>query len=376
MTDGLEALLALRARPFRRVVGLNSGTSADGVDAAVVRVHGAGAATRVEVEAYVHVPWDAELRARLVAPRGAAELAVLDFEVGAAFAAAARAALDAAGQPHADLVGSHGQTVAHLPDVRATLQIGQPAVIAERLGAPVISDFRARDVAAGGEGAPLVPLADHLLFHRPGRTRALQNIGGIANVTVVGADLDGLIAFDTGPGNMPLDEVARRLLGVPCDRDGVLAAGGTVDTGVVAELLGHPFFAQPPPRSTGRERFGAGFVEPLYARFADRPADLLATLTRFVAESIHAAYARHVPPRCDEVLVSGGGVHNATLMRHLGELFAPTPVRSTAAEGVDPDAKEAIAFAILANETLHAQPGNVPSATGARGPRVLGRIVF
>jgi anhydro-N-acetylmuramic acid kinase len=379
MTDRLEALLALRARPFRRIVGLNSGTSADGIDAAVVRVHGAGAATRVELEAFIVHPWPAELAARLAAPADAAAIAVLDFEIGAAFAAAARAALDAAGQATADLVGSHGQTVAHLPRSAglpgATLQLGQAAVIGEELGVPVVSDFRARDVAAGGEGAPLVPLADQILFHRPGRTRALQNIGGIANVTIVG---DDLLAFDTGPGNMPLDEAARRVLGRPCDAAGAHAARGTVDAAVVRELLQHPFFALPPPRSTGRERFGAHFVAPLLARFAGRPDDLLATLTRFVAESIHAAYVGHVLGRfvLTDVLVSGGGVHNSTLMRHLAELFAPTPVGSTAAEGVDPDAKEAMAFAILANETLFAHAGNVPAATGARGPRVLGAIAL
>ncbi len=401
MTDALERLLALRARPFRRVVGLISGTSADGIDAAVVAIHGAGATTRVALEAFTTVPWPAELRARLAAPGDAADLAALDFQVGEAFAAAALAALAAAGQTRADLVGSHGQTVAHLPRsaarmvaagamnnpgggaagvgfLGATLQLGQAAVIAERLGAPVVSDFRARDVAAGGEGAPLVPLADHLLFHRPGQARALQNIGGIANVTVVAGALADLVAFDTGPGNMPLDEAARRLFGAPCDLGGGHAARGAVDAAVVRELLAHPFFALPPPRSTGREVFGAHFIAPLVERFAGRPDDLLATLTRFVAESIHTAYARHIAGRfvLNDVLVSGGGVHNATLMGHLAALFAPTPVRSTADDGIDPDAKEAMAFAILANETLFGHPGNVPAATGALGPRVLGRITL
>src|SRR5262249_34711312 len=202
-------------------------------------------------------------RARLGAPGGAAEIAVLDFQIGSAFAAAARAALDAAGQPSADLVGSHGQTVAHLPRSAglpgATLQLGHASVLGEELGIPVISDFRARDVAAGGEGAPVVPLVDQILFARPGQARALQNIGGIANVTVVG---DELIAFDTGPGNMPLDEAARRLLGAPCDEAGARAARGTVDESVVRELLGHPFFRLPPPRSTGRALFRPHFGDP------------------------------------------------------------------------------------------------------------------
>ena len=377
-SDPVAALLALRALPERRVLGLNSGTSADGIDAAVVRIGGAGDTTRVAVESFVTVPYPDGLRARLVAGLGsAAEIAALDFALGAAFADAGLAALRGA---RVDLVASHGQTVSHLPRSAggpgATLQLGQAAVLAERLGAPVISDFRVRDVAAGGEGAPLVPLADFMLFGRRGRARGVQNIGGIANVTVVGDRLEDLFAFDTGPGNMPLDLAARRLLGAPCDDGGRAAARGTVDETIVDELLADPFFAVAPPRSTGRERYGEPFLARLLPRFAGRPDDLLATLTRFVARSIHAAYERWIFPRTPiaELLVSGGGVHNRTIMAHLAALFAPRPVRTSADEGIDPDAKEAVAFAILANETLHGRPGNVPGATGARGPRVLGTI--
>src|SRR5262249_46225933 len=239
----------------------------------------------------------------------------LDVAIGAAFADAALAVL--AGRP-CHLVGSHGQTVSHLPRSAggpgATLQLGDAAVIAERLGVPVISNFRARDVAAGGEGAPLVPLPDFLLFGRRGRHRALQNIGGIANVTVVGDRLADVFAFDTGPGNMPLDLAARHLLGEPCDRDGAHAARGTIDEALVAGLLADPFFAVPPPRSTGAEAFGASYIVPLLPRFRGRADDLLATLTELVARSIHGAYVRWVLPRApiDEILVSGGGVHNAT----------------------------------------------------------------
>jgi anhydro-N-acetylmuramic acid kinase len=380
--DALTRLVALRDLPSRRVIGLSSGTSADGIDAVLVELTAAGPGVTAEILRFDTYPYPAGVRARLLGgPSSAAEVAELDVLVGEAFASAALALLDGGS---ADLVASHGQTIAHLPrsagGAGATLQIGEAAVLAERLGLPVVSDFRARDVAAGGEGAPLVPLADFLLFRRPGRTRALQNIGGIANVTVVGEVLEDVVAFDTGPGNMPLDEATRLVTGgtEAYDRGGGRAARGAIDIGVLRDLLGHPFLALRPPRSTGREAFGRDFVAPLAAHFAGRPDDLLATLTRFVAESIHRSYAAHVTPRVliDEVVVSGGGVHNATLMRHLAELFEPLPVASSAAHGIDPDAKEAVAFAVLGNETLFGRPGNVPSATGARGPRVLGKVTL
>ena len=365
----LEALLALRDRP-RLILGLNSGTSADGVDVALVEIDGSGEATRVRLLRFAKVAHPPELATRLRGPLDAGEVCTLSFVLARALAAAARAAI---GDAPFDLIASHGQTVAH-HGRDGTLQIGAPAVLAELLGRPVISDFRAADVAAGGEGAPLVPFVDYLLFRRPGAVRAAQNLGGIANVTIVPDTLAGVFAFDTGPGNMPLDEVARRL-GEPFDRGGARAAAGTVDQAVVTELLGHPFFAEPPPRSTGRETFGAAFVEPLWARFAGRPDDLLATLPRLTAASIREAYRRFCPP-VDEVLVSGGGVDNRTLMAPLCELFSPTPVRSTADAGIDPGAKEALAFAVLANQTLHGLPGNLPAATGAAAPRILGSLTL
>jgi anhydro-N-acetylmuramic acid kinase len=258
----------------------------------------------------------------------------------------------------------------------ATLQIGEAAVIAERTGVPVVSDFRVRDVAAGGEGAPLVPLVDHLLFRKAGARRALQNIGGIANVTLVGNTRDALIAFDNAPGNMALDAVARAASGgaEPFDRDGARAARGQIDAALLAELHQHPYLKQPVPKTTGRELFGKDFYYPLLGRYGGRLDDLLATLTRFTAEAIARSYRELLPALPDEVYVSGGGALNVTLMRHLAELLAPATVDSTAAVGMDPKAKEAIAFAMLANETLFGHPGNVPAATGAVGPRVLGKL--
>jgi anhydro-N-acetylmuramic acid kinase len=251
-------------------------------------------------------------------------------------------------------------------------------VIAERTGLPVISDFRVRDVAAGGEGAPLVPLVDYLLFRKAGVKRALQNIGGIANVTLVGDALGATVAFDNGPGNMALDAVSRLASAgaEPFDRDGARAARGQVDQTLLAELHQHPYLRQALPKSTGRELFGKDFVYPLLARFERRLDDLQATLTRFTAETIARSYRELLPAMPQEVYVSGGGALNLTLMRHLAELLAPVPVDTTAALGVDPKAKEALLFAVLANETLHGNPGNVPSATGAAGFRVLGKLTI
>jgi anhydro-N-acetylmuramic acid kinase len=338
------------------------------------------------MRAFVTTPFPRSLRERIfrVSEADATALCDLDVLLAEAFAEAALVVCETAGVAisEVDLIGSHGQTAVHHPRsagaLGATLQIGEAAVIAERTGRPVVSDFRVRDVAAGGEGAPLVPLIDHLLFHTraPGRFRALQNIGGIANVTLVGASLSDLVAFDTGPGNMPLDAVARAASdgAEPFDRDGQRAARGTVDGALLADLHRHPYLAQPLPKSTGRETFGKDFIYPLLARFDGRLDDLLATLTRFVAETIARAYRQALPALPDEVYVSGGGAMNPTLMRHLAEVLAPIPVASSSALGVDPQAKEAIAFAVLANQTLFGAPGNVPAVTGAAGPRVLGKI--
>jgi anhydro-N-acetylmuramic acid kinase len=384
--DPLARLLALRARPTRLVVGLLSGTSADGSDAALCELAGSGEATRLAVRAFVTTPFSRALRERIfrLAQADASELCDVDVLLGEAFAEGTRAVCAAAGVPlsDVDLIGSHGQTAVHHPrsggNLGATLQIGEAAVIAERTGRPVISDFRVRDVAAGGEGAPLVPLVDHLLFRAPGRRRALQNIGGIANVTLVGERVGDLVAFDNAPGNMPLDAVARAASNgeEAFDRDGRRAARGRIDPDTLAELHRHPFLTLPPPKSTGREVFGKPFVYPLLARFEERKDDLLATLTRFCAEAIARSYREALPAMPDEIYVSGGGALNLTLMAHLRELLAPIPVESLAALGVDPEAKEAIAFAVLANETLFGHPGNVPAVTGAAGPRVLGKVSF
>jgi anhydro-N-acetylmuramic acid kinase len=382
--DPLGRLLELRSRPRRRIIGLLSGTSADGTDAALCELDGSGEETRLVSCSFVTTPFPRALRERIfrLAQADASELCDLDVLLGEIFAQAALEVAVAAGVPmsEVDLIGSHGQTAVHHPRsagrVGATLQIGEAAVIAERTGRPVVSDFRVADVAAGGEGAPLVPLVDHLLFRKRGVRRALQNIGGIANVTCVGDTLADLVAFDNAPGNMPIDAVARAASGgtEAFDAGGRRAARGTIDVGVLTELHQHPFLAMPLPKSTGRETFGKDFIYPLLARFVGRLDDLAATLTRFVAEAIVRSYKELLPAPPHEVYVSGGGALNPTLMGHLAQLLAPIPVATSASLGVDPEAKEAIAFAVLANETLFGHPGNVPSVTGASGPRVLGKL--
>jgi anhydro-N-acetylmuramic acid kinase len=391
----VAALLALRQRPARLIVGLMSGTSADGTDAALCEIAGAGETTRARVLAHLTIPFARPLRERIyaLAEADASEVCELNVLLGETFAEAVLAVCKAAGigLREVHLVGSHGQTAAHRPRsagrIGATLQIGEAAVISERTGLPVVCDFRVRDVAAGGEGAPLVPLVDHLLFRAPGVRRAIQNIGGIANVTLVGDAFADLVAFDTGPGNMALDAVTRAASrGMEAyDAEGLRAARGQIDPALLAELHRHPFLALPPPKSTGREAFGRPFVYPLLDRFAARAPsapglspldDLLATLTRFTAETIARSYREHLPAPPDEVYLCGGGAANPTLRAHLQSLCAPIPVRDTGALGVPPKAKEAVAFAVLANETLFGHPGNVPRATGARGGRVLGKISF
>jgi anhydro-N-acetylmuramic acid kinase len=284
-----------------------------------------------------------------------------------------------------DLVGSHGQTVWHRPpasgDRGATLQLGDPATIAERVGAPVISDFRTRDMAAGGHGAPLVPWVDQALFALPDRARALQNIGGIANVSWVPPRSSGepVFAFDTGPGNALIDAAVEFATDgkMSFDLDGRLAARGTVDESLLAELLGHPYFQLSPPKSTGREAFGRPMVHRLVEAVGPEGdadwLDLVATLTELTARSIAEAYERWVLPRgVSEVVVTGGGALNPTIMARLGQLLAPLPVLDGGTLGVEAGAKEALAFAMLAWAHVHGVPANAPAATGAIGPRILG----
>jgi anhydro-N-acetylmuramic acid kinase len=373
-----------------------SGTSLDGVDAALCRVEAGPSVTDygVSVEAAVERPYDPALRDRVRAVCDAEtgtvdEVCRLNVALAAAFADAAEAALERAGLDPADLdaVGSHGQTVWHDPEPRdlpgggrsrATLQIGDGAHLAERLGAEVVTDFRARDVAAGGHGAPLAPLLDLAALAHPEETRAAQNVGGIGNCTFLpaGAGVDDVVAFDTGPGNMVIDGVVELVTDGErtYDVDGTMAARGTVDEGLVDRFLDDPFFRSDPPRTTGRERFGGDYAREFLAAARERgrsDADAVASATALTARSIADAYRRYGPD-LDRVVVSGGGVHNPALMGMLDDRVA-APVESAAAHGLDPDAKEGALFALLAVTALDGVPNNVPAATGADRRVVLGK---
>ncbi|MHC4548895.1 MAG: anhydro-N-acetylmuramic acid kinase [Planctomycetota bacterium] len=383
----MKRLLELVEKDPKLVLGLMSGTSADGVDAALVRVHGHGLQSGIAVVAHRTVAYPDRLRDAILGLGAGlvSDLCRLNFVVGEKFAEAAKDLLREAGvdRQQVDLVGSHGQTVYHVPrrpgEVASTLQIGEADVIAERLGVPVVSDFRTRDIAAGGEGAPLSAYVDFLLFRREGPPRALLNLGGIANVTVVREDIEDVFAFDTGPANMPLDATVRILTQGKehFDPDGAMAAQGRVDENLLHKLLEHPYLNRPLPKTTGREAFGTDFVLPLLrAKGNNRGVDILATLTAFTAHAVRRAFTDFIEPRArvPEIIVSGGGVHNLTLMSHLRRLFTREKVISLAELGFDPDVKEAVIFAVLASETVHGIPDNVPGATGARWPTVLGKI--
>jgi anhydro-N-acetylmuramic acid kinase len=276
-------------------------------------------------------------------------------------------------------VASHGHTAVHLPrrDGGATVQIGQPAVVAERTGIRTVADFRPRDVAAGGEGAPLVPFADRLLLAKPGRVVAAQNVGGIANVTCLGPGPEDLLAFDTGPGMMAVDLAVAHATGgrLRYDAGGRMARAGRVDGALLRDLLDHPFLRLAPPKSTGREAFGEPFVRPLSrrARTASAKRDLVATLTAFTAVSIAHAYARFLPP-VDEVVVSGGGARNRAVLDLLRAVLEGVDVVTSDARGIDPDFKEAVAFALLGWAHLEGRPNTCPSATGASHAVVAGAV--
>ena len=374
-----------------RVIGLMSGTSLDGIDAALVQIDGITRdSIEWRVEHFVTQPYTAEQRSRIhdaILHGDAARLCRLHAELGELFADAALAVCAAAGVAPADvdLIGSHGQTVWHDPPIDgrrgATLQLADAATIAERTGIDVVSDFRSRDVAARGEGAPLVPWVDRTLFALPDRTRVLLNIGGIANLTRVprrGSN-DTLLAFDTGPGNALIDAAVELATdgGESFDRDGSRGARGAIDGALLESLLDDEYLRRSPPRSTGRERYGRPFVEGIIAE--TRPGDggawdtLIATLTAFTAESIARAMREHVLPRgADELIVTGGGALNGCLMAMLRDRLPEIPLVHASALGVDPEAKEALAFAVLAWAHVHRIPANEPGATGAAGPRVLG----
>lgn len=359
-------------------LGLISGTSADGIDAALVSFEH----NRPRLRAALSHPWPDALRQRILGvTQGEVTLDLdafgrLDVAIGHCFAEAARQLLEQSGTVSTAVraIGSHGQTLRHRPtgEHPFTLQLGDPTVIAEQCGIDVVADFRRADIAAGGQGAPLLPAVHAMLLGRPGHTRVVLNLGGIANITVLGAD-GSVLGFDTGPANGLLDAWCQRHRGEPFDRNGQFAASGRVAASLLDTLLADPYFALPPPKSTGREHFHLAWLEARAQVTRMEPADVQATLLELSARSVAEAIVTHAV-MADDVLVCGGGVHNPLLMSRLGELLAPRPVLSTAQFGVDPDHLEATAFAWLARQRVLGLPGNLPAVTGARGARVLGSM--
>ena len=367
------------------VVGLMSGTSLDGISAAVARFVPGVDHISAELLAFRSVPFSRAQRERLLrALEGTTpvEYCRLNFELGSWLADAAVAVLADAGVAREDVraIASHGQTVWHEPG-HSTWQFGEAAVIAERTGIGVVSDFRVRDVAAGGQGAPLVPIADALLFHDAHRWRALQNLGGIGNVTIVppGGELDGVRAFDTGPGVGVIDGVTRMLFPeLPYDVDGALARQGRPCENVVRQLLAEPYFASPPPKSTGRELFTRTYMQRLIEmcrveRSAASASDVIATAVELTAASIADAFRRFIPEPVAEIVVSGGGARNPALVDAIARQLTPAQVARFDDLFFDGEAKEAVAFALMGYLFAEQRAGNVPGATGARGRRLLGK---
>ena len=380
------------------VAGVMSGTSADGIDVAVVRIS-RGKRISLKLLAHEAFPYPAALRRAVLAAMNAsktstAELARLNWRLGLAYADAVKATLERH-QLNADLVGCHGQTLYHQgraeryagKSFACTWQAGEPALIAAELKVPVVSNFRPADMAAGGQGAPLVPLFDQVYFGDAKRGRVLQNIGGIANLTAIPADseIDELMAFDTGPGNMVIDALMQKLFGKTYDRAGAIAAKGSVLKPVLDRALRNPYFRLAPPRSAGREEFGREYAAEFLAscrKVSRRPEDAVATATALTAESIASSFRQFVWPKMQgapiDYIVSGGGAKNAALMTMLAESLEPFGCRLATTEqfGLPAEAKEAAAFALLAWATWNRLPGNVPSATGAKRLALLGQVTY
>jgi anhydro-N-acetylmuramic acid kinase len=380
------------------VLGMMSGTSADGIDVALARIESAPPRLRAQLENFLAVPYPAAVRRAILRvaegqPTSTAEISQLNFLLGELFARAALAACRKfrVAPSKITLIGSHGQTIYHQGRasrflghaVASTFQIGEPAEIAARTGVPVVADFRPADMAAGGQGAPLVPFVDYLLYRDARHGRVALNIGGIANVTVIprAARASDVFAFDTGPGNMVCDALAQQFSGgrASFDRDARMALRGSPLRRVLERLLADPYFAERPPKSAGREQYGNAYVERLLAlTHGARPEDILATATLLTPLSILDALHRHVFPRArvDEVVVSGGGAHNPLMLAQLAAGLGRVRLRTAEELGVSEDAKEAFAFAILAYESWHRRPANLPSATGASSPAILGKVAY
>lgn len=392
----MNKLYQLSKKPYRLAIGLMSGTCTDGIDAALIRIEGYHTNTKVELLEFITIPYDTPTRTRLLELAsgtlyGSEEVCKMNFLLGTLLTEACQAVCRRADIPTTDIdfVGSHGHTIFHQPnemsflgrDITSTLQIGEASVICEALGCPVISDFRVRDMAAGGQGAPLVPYTEFLIYSRKSKAIALQNIGGIGNITFLPEDncMDHIIAFDTGPGNMIIDALVSIYTGGVRNFDdgGALAGSGAVHTELLNWLLQDPYLYRSAPKTTGREYYGAEFVKALLAKAGEfdlTMPDIIATATMFTAKSIEIGIARQLPRYPDELIVGGGGSLNLTLMEALRTCLPTCRVMTNEDLGLDSNAKEAVAFAVLANETLFESENTVPTATGARHSVVMGKI--
>ena len=395
MEHPIEALIT---KPYRLVIGFMSGTSADGIDAVLAEIYGHGTATRVKQRDFVFIPFAPEVRAEILrlasgGSAAAADFCRMNFLLGELYCEAGRELCRHAGVSKADidLIGNHGQTFWHIPNeeeylghrLRSTLQLGEDAMLAEEFSCPVIGDFRVRDMAAGGLGAPLVPYTEFLLYRSETEHTALQNIGGIGNITLLpaGCALSDVTAFDTGPGNMLIDAAIARITNGEkrYDANGAMAASGRVSEALLAQLMRDPYLSRRPPKTTGREHYGAAFVDSIFAAANERKlsdADILATVTDFTAQTIAAAIRDFCAVRPARLIVGGGGSRNGTLMADIAAALPDVRVLTNEDLGFDGDAKEAVAFAVLANEAIFARCSNAPGATGARHGAVLGKITL
>ena len=394
MRDSYSRLFSAESR---LVAGIMSGTSLDGIDTVIARITGSGRGMTFDVVAFGFQPYPAALRADLMRQSTSdtsdvREISQLNVRLAIEYSAAVEALLEQEGIAvvDLDLIGSHGQTIHHVPVpercagemVTSTLQIGDPSVLANRLGVPVVGDFRLADMALGGQGAPLVPYFDYVFYSDDERTRGLLNLGGIANLTVLpaGGTAGDVTAFDTGPANILIDLIAERLFALPYDANGELAAAGSVDDDLLIELLTQDrYLSTPPPKSTGRELYGAVYAEAIIEAGRERGLtshDIIATASAFTAASVYQAYARYVRERhaIDELIVSGGGRRNDFLLRRLRESFTPITILPIDDFGIDADAKEALCFAVLAHETANGVPTGMPSVTGASHAAILGKL--
>ena len=398
----MKAFYELVKKNQKHIIGLMSGTSVDGIDAAIVEITGHGLETEVDLIAFETFPFPSGVPQRILAlcqpdTSRVDDICEMNFYIGHLFAEAVKHILQKSGMRASDihLIGSHGQTIHHLPkDMNtdcdasrypSTLQIGEPAVIAHETGIPTIADFRVADMAAGGQGAPLVSYPDYLLFHNTKKTVGLLNIGGISNLTVLPANgtFDTVCAADTGPGNMCIDAVVSEITDgyERYDKGGVRASQGMAHQPLIDEWLKHPFFHLSPPKTTGREMFGHTYAMECLTDCREHKLsdnDCIATLTELTVQTITDYIKQFITGQnpIDTLYVSGGGVHNQTIMRRLSEVLTNTTVESVDNSGISADAKEAIAFTILANESLHGNAGNLPSATGASVRKVLGKFVL